>query len=160
MSKSASSNRAVARSRARLGAVQALYQMEIAETDLSDILAEYGAGSVARGVSEAETGSEDFKFFSDIVAGVVKDQRTFDPKINDCLATGWRLERLDSILRAILRAGTFELSQRPDVPARVVINEYLNVAHAFFEGDEPKFINGILDRLARELREAETVGQS
>jgi len=159
MSKSKSGNKAVARSRARLGAVQALYQMEIAETDLSDILAEYGAGSVARGVSEAETGSEDFKFFSDIVTGVVKDQRTIDPKINECLATGWRLERLDSILRAILRAGTFELAQRADVPARVIINEYLNVAHAFFEGEEPKFVNGILDRLARELREAEIVGQ-
>lgn len=152
--------KAVARSRARLGAVQALYQMELAETDLSDILAEYGAGAIARGVSEAEMGSEDFAFFSDIISGVVKDQRTIDPKINGCLADGWRLERLDSILRAILRAGTYELTQRADVPARVVINEYLNLTHAFFDAGESKFINGVLDRLARELRAAEIVGQS
>lgn len=160
MKKPVPRNRTVARSRARLGAVQALYQMEIAETDLSDILAEYGAGAIAQGISEIESGVEDFTFFSEIVSGVVKEQRTIDPKINECLAKGWRLERLDSILRSILRAGTYELSQRPDIPARVVINEYLNVSHAFFEGDEPKFVNGILDRLARELRETEIVGQS
>lgn len=157
---SAPNDRAVARSRARLGAVQALYQMELAETDLSDILAEYGAGEIARGISASDAGSEDFEYFSNIISGVVKEQRTIDPKINGCLAEGWRLERLDSILRAILRAGTYELTLRPDVPARVVINEYLDLTHAFFEADESKFVNGVLDRLARELRAAEFVGQS
>lgn len=162
-------NKALPRTRARLGAVQALYQMELADTDLSDIFAEYGAGTVARGFEELsedgkdggdvdpDTKSDDFEFFRDVVSGVVREQRDIDPKINNCLAQGWRLERLDSILRAILRAGTYELAHRSDVPARVVINEYLDVAHAFFEGDEPKFVNGVLDRLARQVREPETV---
>ena len=167
-------NKALPRTRARLGAVQALYQMELADTDLSDIFAEYGAGAVARGFEELSepdggvpdesakdaepgVGGDDFEFFRDVVAGVVREQRAIDPKINSCLAQGWRLERLDSILRAILRAGTYELAHRADVPARVVINEYLDVAHAFFEGDEPKFVNGVLDRLARQVREPETV---
>ena len=149
---------AIARSRARLGAVQALYQMELAETDLSDILAEFGAGSVAQGIGEGDTAPDDFDFFKAVLTGVIQEQRAIDPRIDACLATGWRLERLDSILRAILRAATFELSNRHDVPVRVVISEYLEVAHAFFEGDEPKFINGVLDRLARDLRESELVG--
>ncbi len=162
-------NKALPRTRARLGAVQALYQMELADTDLSDIFAEYGAGAVARGFEELSedendggevepgTKSDDFEFFRDVVSGVVREQRDIDPKIHSCLAHGWRLERLDSILRAILRAGTYELAHRSDVPSRVVINEYLDVAHAFFEGDEPKFVNGVLDRLARQVREPETV---
>ena len=153
-------DRALPRTRARLGAVQALYQMELAETDLSDILAEFGAGALARvdDEDEAESAEGDFEFFRDLVTGVVREQRSIDPKINDCLAEDWRIDRLDSILRAILRAGTYELSNRMDVPVKVVINEYLDVAHAFFDDEEPKFINGVLDRLARELRRAEIVG--
>ena len=149
----------VARSRARLGAVQALYQMDLAETDLSDILAEFGSGKLAEGLDEEETvgGESDFEFFRDLVTGVVREQRAIDPKINDCLAKNWRIDRLDNILRAILRAGTYELTNRSDVPVKVVINEYLDVAHAFFDDEEPKFINGVLDRLARELRGAEFV---
>lgn len=150
-------DRALPRTRARLGAVQALYQMELADTDLADILAEYGAGSVARGFDEESSTRDDFEFFRDIVSGVVREQREIDPRINGCLAEGWRLDRLDSILRAILRAGTFELAHRADIPAAVVINEYLDVAHAFFEDDEPKFVNGVLDRLARQVRETQTV---
>ena len=149
----------VARSRARLGAVQALYQMDLAETDLSDILAEFDAGTLSEGLNEEETvgGESDFEFFRDLVTGVVREQRAIDPKINDCLAKNWRIDRLDNILRAILRAGTYELSNRSDVPVKVVINEYLDVAHAFFDDEEPKFVNGVLDRLARELRGAEFV---
>jgi N utilization substance protein B len=134
--------------------------MELADTDLTDILAEYGAGSVARGFDDEDADGarvDDFEFFTDVVSGVVREQRSIDPKINECLAQGWRLERLDSILRAILRAGTYELGHRADVPTAVVINEYLDVAHAFFQGDEPKFVNGVLDRLARQARETETV---
>ena len=148
-----------ARSRARLGAVQALYQMDLAETDLSDILAEFGSGKLSEGLDEEETvgGESDFEFFRDLVTGVVKEQRAIDPKINNCLAKTWRIDRLDNILRAILRAGTYELINRSDVPVKVVINEYLDVAHAFFDDEEPKFINGVLDRLARELRAADFV---
>jgi N utilization substance protein B len=86
---------------------------------------------------------------------VVRRQRDIDPLVDQQLATGWRLVRVDSILRAILRAGVFELMERPDVPARVIINEYINVAHAFFSEDEPRVVNGVLDRIAHKLRTAE-----
>jgi N utilization substance protein B len=85
----------------------------------------------------------------------VRRQREIDPMLDQQLAAGWRLGRVDSILRAILRAGVYELLERPDVPARVVINEYIEIAHAFFDEDEPKVVNGILDKLARRLRPAE-----
>jgi N utilization substance protein B len=99
----------------------------------------------------------DFEFFRDLVTGVVREQRNIDPRINACLAESWRFDRLDSTLRAVLRAGAFELSCRNDVPAKVVINEYLEVARAFFSGDEPKFVNGVLDKLGREMRPDEMV---
>jgi N utilization substance protein B len=143
------------RSTARLGAVQALYQMEMAETDLSDILADFGSRGIARSGDGDDLMVGDFEFFRDLVTGVVREQRDIDPRINACLATDWRFDRLDSTLRAVLRAGAFELAQRMDVPVKVVINEYLEVARAFFSGDEPKFVNGVLDRLARELRPEE-----
>ena len=85
----------------------------------------------------------------------MRRQRDIDPLVDQQLAEGWRLVRIDAIVRAILRAGVFELMERPDVPRRVVINEYINVAHAFFSEDEPKVVNGVLDKLARQLRAAE-----
>ncbi len=85
----------------------------------------------------------------------MRRQRELDPLIDQQLRTGWRLVRVDSILRAILRAGVFELMERSDVPARVTINEYINIAKAFFEGEEPKVINGVLDRIAHKLRASE-----
>jgi N utilization substance protein B len=94
----------------------------------------------------------DQEHFAQVLRGVVKRQREIDPLIDQQLATGWRLARIDSIVRAILRAATFELIELPDVPARVVISEYIEVARAFFEGDEPKLVNGVLDQLARKLR--------
>lgn len=94
-------------------------------------------------------------FFADVLKGVVRRQREIDPMVDQQLAEGWRLTRIDSILRAILRGGTLELVERPDVPARVVITEYVNVAHSFFEGDEPRVVNGVLDKLARRLRPTE-----
>ena len=86
---------------------------------------------------------------------MLRRQRDIDPLIDDQLATGWRLVRVDSILRAILRAGVCELVDRPDVPVRVVINEYINVARFFFNEDEPRVVNGILDKVARKVRAAE-----
>ncbi len=145
-------NRAQSRRTARLGVVQALYQMELAETDLSDILADFGARGLAKAGEGDETLEGDFRFFSDLVTGVVQSQRELDPKINDTLNASWRLDRLDSILRAILRAGAYELAHRPDVPAKVVINEYLEITHAFFDDEQVKFANGVLDRLAHDLR--------
>lgn len=143
------------RSAARLGAVQALYQMDLAQTDLDDVIGEFLAARVGRKAEDRALKDADTAFFGDVLKGVVRRQREIDPLIDQQLAQGWRLTRIDSILRAVLRAGVFELLERTDVPARVVINEYILVAHAFFSDDEPRVVNGVLDRLARRLRAAE-----
>ena len=135
--------RPLARRAARLGAVQALYQMDVAGTDLADVLAECAAGGPVRGLEDL---SGTF---------VVREQRNLDPRIDACLAEGWQLARLDVTLRAILRAAAYELVHRRDVPVRVIINEHVDLAHAFFGDDEPRFVNGVLDRLAREVRAEE-----
>ena len=142
-------NRAVARSAARLGAVQALYQMDIAHTDLADVLAEFSSVRLGEELGDEQNIKPDTAFLNDIVSGVVKSQFDLDPQINKCLADGWKLHRLDATLRATLRAGAYELSLRQDVPAKVTISEYIDVARAFFAGDEPKVVNGVLDKLAR-----------
>ncbi len=147
-----------ARTAARLAAVQALYQMDLAGTDLNDVIAEFMRErfDVQRGPDDEETDiaskKTDRLFFADILKGVLRRQREIDPLVDDQLATGWRLVRVDSILRAILRAGVAELLERADVPARVVINEYINVAHFFFSEDEPRVVNGVLDKIARKVR--------
>ena len=149
------------RSLARVAAVQALYQMDLAGTDLNDVINEFVTHrfTAAPVDTEAENGGglegADGTFFSEVLKGVLRRQRDIDPLIDEQLAIGWRLVRIDSILRAILRGGVFELMERADVPARVVINEYVNVAHAFFDVDEPKVVNGILDRIARTTRASE-----
>lgn len=143
------------RSAARLAAVQALYQMDLAQTDLNDVIAEFNALRFGSRGEDPTVQGADRSFFADILKGVVRRQREIDPMIDHQLAEGWRLTRIDSILRATLRAGTLELLERADVPARVVITEYVNVAHAFLEGDEPRVVNGVLDKLARRLRIAE-----
>lgn len=144
-----------ARSAARVGAVQALYQMDLGGADVSDVIREFTTMRFPdREACEAIAGADPV-FFGELLRGVVRRQRELDPMIDDQLAKGWRLVRIDSILRAILRSGAFELVDRHDVPARVVINEYIDVAHAFFDEDEPKVVNGILDRLAHRLRPAE-----
>lgn len=148
-----------ARSAARMGAVQALYQMDVAGTPIAEVIDEFvNVHFVAPEAKEA-VGGADPVFFADILRGVVRRQRDIDPMIDQALAIGWRLLRVDSTLRAILRAGVLELMERPDVPGRVVINEYINIAHAFFDGEEPRVVNGILDRLARRLRPGEFDGR-
>lgn len=156
------SNKTLPRHLSRLGSVQALYQMDMSGADVSDVVEQFAE---FRFVSDAEYGEDDaagnalaggdVAFFKDIVEGVVRKQRDIDPMVDQQLATGWRLVRVDSTLRAILRAGVYELMDRPDVPARVVINEYINVGHSFFDGDEPRVINGVLNALAIRLRENE-----
>ena len=143
------------RSAARTAAVQALYQMDLAGTDLNDVIQEFVTLRIPARDGEGTACGADPTFFADVLRGVVRLQRDIEPLIDEQLATGWRLVRVDSILRAILRAAVFELMERRDVPARVVLNEYINVAHAFFDEDEPKVVNGILDRLARRLRPGE-----
>lgn len=139
-----------ARSVARLSAVQALYEMDIAGTDVAEVIASRRAGAVGRDVEGVSLASADYDFMQDLVTGVLEHQLRIDPDINRCLAEGWSLSRIDATLRAILRAGAYELSVRRDIPFRVSITEYVELAHAFFEGPEPKVVNGVLDRLARD----------
>jgi transcription antitermination protein NusB len=143
---------ASARSAARLAAVQALYQMDMTAIDLSEVVAEFEAHRLGQEVEGCQYREAEPEFFRDIVEGVVHQQRRIDPLVDRHLAEGWRLNRVDSILRAILRGGAYEMLMRKDVPSRVVITEYVDLAHAFFEGEEPKVVNGILDKLAREIR--------
>lgn len=144
-----------ARTAARIAAVQALYQMDLAGTDLNDVIAEFLNERLSGDNGDEKLVGADRVFFADILRAVVRRQREIDPIIDEQLAAGWRLVRVDSILRAILRGGVAELLERYDVPARVAISEYVNVARVFFDEDEPRVVNGILDKLARRLRTSE-----
>jgi N utilization substance protein B len=146
---------ALARSQARLAAVQALYQMDLAETDLAAVIEEFKAHRLGTDLENGTAAEADPEHFAAVLKGVVRRQREIDPMIDQQLAQGWRLTRIDSIVRAILRAAVFELMELGDIPVRVVISEYIEVAHAFFEADEPKVVNGVLDALARKLRAGE-----
>lgn len=143
------------RGAARLAAVQALYQMDIAGSELGDVLAEFEAFRLGKEIDGLEFREADPAWFRDVVTGVVGSQREIDPRVHNALTEGWPLRRIDVTLRAILRAGTFELMARKEVPARVIISEYIDVAKAFFVEDEPRIVNGVLDRLARDLRGGE-----
>jgi transcription antitermination protein NusB len=140
------------RSQARLAAVQALYQMDMAATDLAEVIDEFKTHRISSDSEDRTVAGADAEHFERILHGVVRRQKELDPVIDGQLASGWRLVRVDAILRAILRAGAFELLEEADVPVRVVINEYVEVAYAFFAGDEPRVVNGVLDALARKLR--------
>jgi transcription antitermination protein NusB len=145
-----------ARSSARLGAVQALYQMEVSGASTADVVADFVAGKLPRETEASYTDSEgDLELFTVLVEKAVDRQSTYDRAIARNLSKGWRLERLDAVARAILRAGAAELEQRTDIPVAVVIDEYVEIAKAFFEGPEPGFINAALDACARDLRPTE-----
>ena len=144
--------RASSRSAARLAAVQALYQMDMTGIDLTEVIAEFETHRLGKEIEGCQFREAEGTFFRDLVEGVVREQLTIDPLIDKQLAEGWRLTRVDSILRAILRSGAYEILIRKDVPPRVVISEYVDIAHAFFADDEPKVVNGILDRLAHKAR--------
>jgi N utilization substance protein B len=143
------------RGAARLSAVQALYQMELGGASLPDIVAEFETHRLGKEIDGEQYRDADAAFFREIVGGVVAGQREIDPAIDAALSGDWPLPRVDATLRAILRAGAFELASRPDVPARVVITEYVDVAKAFFEGEVPAMVNAVLDALAHSLRPAE-----
>jgi transcription antitermination protein NusB len=147
--------RANRRGAARLAAVQALYQMDLAATPLHDILAEFESHWIGREVEGEEYLPAEAAHFRDVVQGVVADQRKLDPMIDTALSKGWPLKRIETVLRAILRAGAYELGSKPDVPARVVVSEYVDVAHAFVDEDETGMVNAVLDQLARQLRAGE-----
>jgi len=143
------------RSAARLAAVQALYQMDIVATPLPDILAEFENHWLGQQVEGDQYRKAEAAFFRDIVTGIVREQRAIDPLVDDVLSESWPLKRVEAILRAVLRAGAYELSHRPDVPARVVINEYVDGAAAFLDQEETGMVNAVLDKLARRTRAAE-----
>jgi len=143
------------RGAARLAAVQALYQMDIAGTGSNEILDQFESHWIGREVEGAQYLPAEAAFFRDIVSGVVQEQRSTDPLIDEALARGWPLKRIEAILRAVLRAGAYELGYRNDVPARVVVSEYVDVANAFVDKDETGMINAVLDQLARHFRKDE-----
>jgi transcription antitermination protein NusB len=146
------------RGAARLAAVQALYQMDLAGTGLNEILAEFERHWLGGEVEGAQYRPAEAAFFRDIVGGVVREQTRLDPQIDAALARGWPLRRIETILRAVLRAGAYELACRSDIPARVVTSEYVDVAAAFVDEEETGMVNAVLDQLAHQLRAAEFAG--
>ena len=143
------------RGAARLAAVQALYQMDLSGATLPEVLAEFESFRLGKEIDGTQYRNADAAFFREIVGGVVRDQLALDPAIHAALSPGWPLPRIDTTLRAILRSGAYELKHRPDIPGRVVITEYVDVANAFFDNEAAAMVNGVLDRLAHELRPAE-----
>ena len=125
------------RSAARLAIVQALYQMEVTGKGLNEIFAEFESHWIGREIEGVQYKPAELTFFRDVLQGVLTDQRMIDLHIDKALAGGWPLQRIEAVMRAILRAGAFELHKRPDVPARVVIKEYVDVAGAFLEPTNP-----------------------
>jgi N utilization substance protein B len=147
------------RGAARLAAVQALYQMDLAGTGLNDIMAEFETHWLGGEIEGAQYRPAEAAYFRDIVGGVVREQSKLDPQIDNALTRGWPLKRIEAVLRAVLRAGAYELAHRPDVPARVVMSEYADVAGAFVDDKETGMVNAVLDQLARDMRAAEFSGQ-
>jgi N utilization substance protein B len=143
------------RGAARLAAAQALYQMDIAGTGVNDIFAEFESHWLGGEVEGERYLPAEAAFFRDVVSGVVNDQEALDRRIDAALAKGWPLKRIDAILRAVLRAGAYELERRTDVPARVVIAEYVDVANAFVDREETGMVNAVLDQIARQHRAGE-----
>ena len=140
------------RGAARLAAVQALYQMDVAAKGLNEIFAEFESHWIGREVEGSQYLPAEAAFFRQIVSGVVEDQRRLDPLLDAVLVKGWPLKRIEALLRAVLRAGVYELDHRRDVPGRVVISEYVDVANAFLEAEETGMVNAVLDDLCRQLR--------
>jgi N utilization substance protein B len=140
------------RSVARLAAVQALYQMEVSNIGVEHVIREFAEHRFDRDVEGVTLAEADEVFFAELVRGVVAEQARIDAAIARRLAANWRLERLDATVRAILRAGAYELAHRLDVPTEVVIDEYVELAKSFFEDTEPGFVNGALDGVARDVR--------
>lgn len=149
--------RSQARSAARLAAVQALYQQHMEGTPLARLLDEFHQHRLGRTIDEdafdeAEYAEAEVPFFDDVVRGVDARHDEIDALVASKLASGWSLARLDRAMLQVLRAGTYELLARADVPAPVAINEYVEVAKAFFDDGQAKFVNGILDAVAKEAR--------
>ncbi|MEO1038048.1 MAG: transcription antitermination factor NusB [Pseudomonadota bacterium] len=152
MSETASSTRARLRRASRLAAVQALYQMEVSGQGASSVVKQFREHRFGHSGEPGDLIEADEDFFEDLVAGIIGAQARVDQTLSSSLKEGWKFSRLDATVRAILRAGGYELAERHDVPTAVVIDEYVDIAKAFFEGPEPAFVNGALDSFAKVSR--------
>jgi len=141
-----------ARTVARLAAVQALYQMELAGEGVETVITEFSNHRFDGDIEGEPLAEADEAYFADVVRGVIHSQREIDASVKARLASNWRLERLDATLRALLRCGAWELAHKTDVPREIVIDEYVELAKAFFDEAEAKFVNAALDGVARDVR--------
>lgn len=141
------------RSAARLAAVQALFQLDRSdEPNVKMVIKEFVEHRLGAEIEGDQYVDADAALFSDVTEGGWERKDEWDALVAPCLTKEWSLERLEAIIRAIFRAGAYELSARPDVPTAVIINEYLDIAHAFYERTEASFVNGVLDKLAKAVR--------
>ena len=143
-----------ARSVARLNGVQALYQMEMTGADWREVALEFQSHRAAQEIDDEEIAKADRRHFRKLLEGAVSEQTRIDRAVDAVMKTGWPLKRIDPTLRALFRAAGSEFATMPKAPPKVVINEYVEVAKAFFEGEEVRFANAVLDGLARDLRAA------
>lgn len=150
--------RSAPRTTARLAAAQALYEMEVAGKSAHEVVPEFVGSRFAGLIEGGDMAPADPHFFERLVLGVAGEMPTLDNMLSDCLQPEGHLERLEVVLRAIMRLGSYELLAIADVPARVAISEYVDLAHAFFAGREPALVNGVLDKIARVVREDEMSG--
>jgi N utilization substance protein B len=126
--------------------------MDVGGTGINEVLAEFESFWIGSEVEGEQYLPAEGAFFRDVVSGVLRDQKELDPLIDDVLSRGWPLARVEAILRAVMRAGAYELEHRKDVPGRVVVSEYVDVAHAFVEREETGMVNAVLDQIARQFR--------
>jgi transcription antitermination protein NusB len=147
-----SNKRSKARAAARLAAVQALYQMDMEAIGLARLLSEFHAHRLGAEIEDARYADADVDFFNDVVSGVDARREEIDALIEAKLGEEWKISRLDKTMLQLLRAGTYELIARADIPTATVIDEYVDVAHAFFDKKDAKFVNGLLDAVAKERR--------
>lgn len=145
-------SRAQARSAARLAAVQALYQHDMEATPVARLVHEFHQHRLGATIEDVEYAEADVAFFDDLVTGSAARLAEIDAAVAARLADGWSLDRLDRSMKAILRAGGYELIARADVPTGAVVSEYVDVAKAFFDAREAGFVNGVLDAVARDVR--------
>lgn len=145
-------SKSTARSAARLAAVQALYQKDMENVGLARLLDEFHSHRLGAEIEDAQYADADVAFFDDVVTGVDARREELDALIESKLGEHWKLSRLDKTMLQLLRAGTYELLARPDVPTGAVIDEYVDVAHAFFDKKDAKFVNGLLDAVAKDKR--------
>ena len=152
MSANNASAKSKSRSAARLASVQALYQMDMEDIGIARLLNEFHSHRLGQEIEDAQYADADPDFFDDVVSGVDARRAEIDERVDGKLGEKWKMDRLDKTMLQILRCGTYELIARPDVPTATVIDEYLDVAHAFFDKKDAKFVNGLLDAVAKDVR--------